>query len=95
MLPVGEITLTIERKGNRRDLRFQVVNSTNRPLLSAETCEQLGLLKVELHPEESIYLVKNSFRTRDQILRDYKDVFEGLGHIGDTTIVTDPNIKPV
>lgn len=25
----------------------------------------------------------------------YKDVFEGLGHIGDTTIITDSNIKPV
>ena len=33
--PVGEITLS---KGNHRDLRFQVVN---KPLLSAETCEEL------------------------------------------------------
>lgn len=95
MSPMGEITLTAERKGNRRDLRFQVVNSTNKPLLSAETCEQLELLKFEVDLEESIHVVKNSLLTRDRILRDYRDVFEGLGHIGDTKIVTDPNMKPV
>ena len=74
--PVGEITLTVGRKGNRRDLRFQVVNSTNKPLLSLETCGQLELLKVELDPEESINSVRNSLLTRDQIFRDYTDVFE-------------------
>ena len=93
--PVGEITLKTERKGNRRGLRFQVVNSTNKPLLLAEICEQLEPLKVELDLEESIHNVKNSLLTRDQILRDYSDLFEGLGHIRDSRIVTDPGIKPV
>ena len=68
---------------------------TNKPLLSAETCEQLGLLTVETDPEESIYVLKSSNLTREQILTNYKYVFEGLGHIGDTTIITDPNVKPV
>ena len=36
---IGEIILTVERKGNCLNLIFQVVNSTNKPLLSAETCE--------------------------------------------------------
>ena len=67
ILPVEEVTLKVERKGNRRDLRFQVVNNTNKSLLSAETCEQLELLEVELDPEESIHSVKNSLLTRDQI----------------------------
>ena len=67
ILPVDEVTLKVERKGNRRELRFQVVNNTNKSLLSAETCEQLELLKVELDPEESIHSVKNSLLTRDQI----------------------------
>jgi len=95
MQPVGETTLTAERRGERVDLRFQVVESSNKPLLSAETCEKLGLLKVDLDPEESIHVLKSCYLTRDQILGDYKDVFEGLGHIGDTTIVTDPSVKPV
>ena len=27
-------------------------------------------------------------------MANYKDVFEGLGHIGDTAIITDPLVKP-
>ena len=94
MQPVGEIMLTAERKGKRLDLIFQVVESSNKPLLSAETCEQLGLLKVDIDPEESINVLKSGNLTKDQILSNYKDVFEGLGHIGDTTIITDPSAKP-
>ena len=93
--PVGETTLTAERRGKRVDLEFQVVECSNKPLLSAETCEQLGLLKMDLDPEKSIHVLKHSYLTRDQILSDYKDVFKGLGHIGDATIVTDPSVKPM
>ena len=32
--------------------------------------------------------------TKEQITADYKDVFEGLGHIGDTVIITGPLVKP-
>ena len=95
MQPVGETMLTAERKGKRLDLKFQVVESSNKPLLSAEACEQLGLLKVDIDPEESIHVPKSGNLTTDQILSHYKDVFEGLGHIGDTTIITDPSVKPV
>ena len=87
--------LTAERKGKRLDLKFQVVESSNKPLLSAEACEQLGLLKVDVDPEESVHVLKSGNLTRDQILSEYKDVFEGLGHIGDTIIITDPSVKPV
>ena len=27
-------------------------------------------------------------------MADYKDVFEGLAHTGDTAIITDPLVKP-
>jgi len=54
---LDETILTVERKGRSLDLRFQVVNSSNKPLLSAETCEKLGLLKVEIDTEESINAV--------------------------------------
>ena len=34
--------------------------------------------------------------TEEKILKEYKDVFEGLGHIGDTSMfVVDPNQSPV
>ena len=92
---VGETMLTAERKGKRLDQKFQVVESSNKPLLSAEACEQLGLLKVDIDPEESIHVLKSGNLTRDKVLSEYKDVLECLGHIGDTTIITDPSVKPV
>ena len=55
MKPVGETTLTAERRGKRVDVGFQVVECSNKPLLSAETCEQLGLLKMDLDPEERVH----------------------------------------
>jgi len=94
MQPVGETMLIAERKGKRLDLKFQVVESSNKPLLLAEACEQLGLRKVDIDPE-SIHVLKSGNLTRDQILSHYKDVFEGLGHIGHGTIITDPSVKPV
>ena len=39
--------------------------------------------------------LENGNLTRDQIFSKYKDVFEGLGHISDTTIIIDPSVKPV
>ena len=55
----------------------------------------MGLLKVDIDPEETIHVLKSGNLTRDKIRSDYKDVFEGLSHIGDTTIITDPSVKPV
>ena len=55
----------------------------------------MGLPKVDIDPEESIRVLKSGNLTRDQILNEYKDVYEGLGHIGDTTIITDPSVEPV
>ena len=37
MQPVGVTTLTVVRRGKHYDLQFQVVESPNKPLLSAET----------------------------------------------------------
>ena len=92
--PVGVTTLTVERRGKHYDLQFQVVESTNKPLLSAETCAQLGLLKVERDSYEKVHSLESKTLTREQIMANYRDVFEGLGHIGDTAIVTDPLVKP-
>ena len=94
MQPVGVTTLTVVRRGKQYDLQFQVVESPNKPLLSAETCAQLGLLKVEIEPYEEVHSLESKILTEEQIIVNYRDVFEGLGHIGDTTIVNDPLVKP-
>ena len=71
----------------------------HKPLLSAETRVKLGLLKLSLTGTAQVNSmgtepVKSSVPlTREKILADYKDVFEGLGHIGESsTFVIDPNI---
>ena len=92
--PLGETLLKVEHRGKQHPLRFQVVaENANKPLLSAEACEQLGLLKldVEIHNIQSL----TNPLTEESILRRYKDVFEGLGHIGDTAFVTDEKVCPV
>lgn len=68
------------------ELSFQVVKSSNKPWSSAEACEQLGLLKVEIDLVESIHVLERGNLTEQYILSHYKDVFEGLGHIGSTSI---------
>ena len=94
MQPVGVTTLAVVRRGKQYDLQFQVVESPNKPLLSAETCAQLGLLKVEIEPYEEVHSLESKILTEEQIIANYRDVFEGLGHIGNTTIVNDPLVKP-
>ena len=46
MKPLGEVNLQVIHGGQTRVLKFQVVSGTNKPLLSAETCQKLGLLKL-------------------------------------------------
>ena len=63
---------------------------------------KLGLLKLSLTGTAQVNSmgtepVKSSVPlTREKILADYKDVFEGLGHIGESsTFVVNPNQPPV
>ena len=102
MKPSGVATLKIHRDNKTQELDFQIVETVNKPLLSAETCVKLGLLKLSLTGTAQVNSmgtepVKSSVPlTREKILADYKDVFKGLGHIGESsTFVIDPNHPPV
>ena len=67
--PVGEIVLVVERLGKLSNLKFQVVEGVHKPLLSAEACEQLELIKVDLTPAESVNAMTDKLRgclTREQ-----------------------------
>ena len=66
MQPVGVITLTVVRRGKQYDLQFQVVESRNKLLLSAETCAQLGLLKVEIEPYEEVHSLESLQQQQQQ-----------------------------
>ena len=99
---MGEVSLKINKEGQQQhDLKFQVVQGDIKPLLSAETCEQLELLKVNIDPPVQAQVNKvqdaqtTTPLTKEKILEDFKDVFEGLGHIGNAKFTIDPDVTPV
>lgn len=94
MPTLGQCTLKAKIHENKvHTLHFQVVESNNKPLLSAETCKLLDLVKVEeINTMSSPHYTPMS---KEEILKEYKDVFEGLGHIGSTSFKLDPTVPPV
>lgn len=95
MKPVGQVTLKCKFKGSDYELEFQVVEGKQRPLLSAETCESMGLMNVTL--SDSVYSVKEDTPlTMKDINEQFGDVFEGLGCLpGAYKLEVDPSVKPV
>ena len=103
--PVGIIDLTCERNGKQNQLQFQIVDgpefNNKPPLLSGSDCELLNVLKV--YPDEIHSLSTASSCTElttplneQTVTQVYKDVFEGLGCIGDPVhIRLNPDITPV
>ena len=84
--PIGETLLKVEHKGKQHSLSFQVVAQTqNKPLLSAESCEQLGLIKLDtVHSMQCLA----DPQTEEYITTKYKEVFEGLGHWRESPVNT-------
>ena len=99
MKPIGECSLQIKHNGTRQNLQFQVVKDKCKPLLSAETCEKLQLIKLNTDITNSVHQVNDSSvqdsLSKDELMNKYHDVFSGLGHIGDAKIVIDKSVTPV
>ena len=86
MIPEGQVTLDIQIGGLKLcKVLFQVVKDAHCSLLSGPTSEKLGLIKV--NDELLINSVESSKGlTKEDVLTEYKDVFTGLGYIGDYKI---------
>ena len=99
MKPVGECKLHVQHKGKRKTQKFQVIENKCKPLLSAETCEKLQLIHLNVSVPESLHQMNESpmqnLLSREELLSKYHEVFSGLGHIGDAKIVVDKNVTPV
>jgi len=102
MKPCGVASLKIHRDNTTQELDFQIVETVNKPLLSAETCVKLGLLKLSFTDKAEVNsmgtepLTSSVPLTREKTLADNKDVLEGLGHIGESsTFLINPNHSPV
>ena len=98
MKPLGCTSIRVNSENNEfHELEFQVVETKSKPLLSAETCESLGLLNFNPHNTQPVYNLESQIPvlTKQEILQEYSDVFHGLGHFGDTGFVVDKDAKPV
>ena len=106
MLSLGMCELRYKQSVRSYNLKFQVVDSEQKPLLSAATCERLGLLTV--NRRESIHAmgerkdnsvvtkVVSSSLTQEYILARYADVFTGLGSLpGEYHMDLDTTVKAV
>ena len=97
--PLGECKLHVEHKGTKKTLKFQVVENKCKPLLSADTCEKLQLIRLNVSVPESLHQMSESPMqnplSREDLLNKYHEVFSGLGHTGDAKIVVDRNVTPV
>ena len=94
--PIGEYDLQVKYHDMRLLLKFQVVQDKCGPLLSAETCEKLQLIKFNSRLTNTVHQVcdEKPLTEEDQFSK-YHDVFTGLGHIGNLKIVVEKNVTPV
>ena len=99
--PKGECDLKAEHNGKTHFLRFQVMDTSQTPLLSAETCQRLNLLQVTssqvIHSlEASQALNASTPNTTEGLISYYDDVFDGLGCLpGKLHLKVDPSVRPV
>lgn len=99
MKPLGECDLQVKHNGQRLTLKFQVMKHKCKPLLSAETCDKLQLIQLNISAPESVHQMNESpvehCLSKEELLSKYREVFSGLGHIGDAKIVIDKSATPV
>lgn len=85
-------------KGQTHPVTFEVVKTTQKPLLSGTTCERLGLIKfmspAEVHAVEHTY---PSVFTKEQLTKQYGDVFNSPVEAvpGVVRFELDPTVDPV
>ena len=105
MTPLGKCTLKCAKGEMSRDADFFLIDENVRPLLDAETCQELNLIKVmasDISESETVNAVNDKVQTahivltREQILKEYSDAFEGLGCMdGPYHMELDETVKPV
>ena len=88
-----------------RDADFFIIDKDFRPLLGAETCQELNLIRVmasDISESDTVNSVNDKFQTaqivltRDQIFKEYSDVSEGLECMdGPYHMELDEAVKPV
>ena len=105
MSPLGKSTLRCTKGEVSKDVDFFIVDNDVRPLLGAEICQELNFIKVmvnDIPNSETVNSVnakcqpKHSVLTEERIVKEYSDVFEGLGCMeGLCHLEVDQTVRPV
>ncbi|KAJ8371257.1 hypothetical protein SKAU_G00112850 [Synaphobranchus kaupii] len=85
-------------RGEKHNLTFEIVDTEQKPLLGGDTCERLGLVTFTVPEELNTVEARQSARlTKDQLLRDYHDVFnDPIESVpGEIHFELDPDVTPV
>ena len=98
----GTCNLGIRHKNEFTSAVFYVTDTKGPVLIGLPTCQALGLVSLNFnvqvanHPPTTEPNPKGSTITRDQVLEQYPDVFDGIGCFeGTFKITVDPAIQPV
>ena len=95
--PLGTVNIMCSVKNISEHLDFYIVDTDQTALLSAESCEKLELLTVNIISADTTLVKTNSEPlTCSQLLNTYCDVFEELGSFsGEYKVEIDSSVKPV
>ncbi|XP_061170401.1 uncharacterized protein K02A2.6-like [Saccostrea echinata] len=84
----GKILCSVQHKNKYYALQFYVVPGKVDPILGLPSCKEMNILKLI----ETV----NEFRTAEEIIRDFSDVFDRIGCMrGRHRIHVDKNVPPV
>ena len=90
MSPIGHARLKCQANGRKLYLHVDVVKEAPISLLSARDCEVFELMQID----DAVYNVTEESLTKGRVLTDYKDVFRGLGDLGQYHIQIDKSVAP-
>ena len=93
MHPLGQIDLDVRINGKEATLKFQVIDNASTSLLSGQASEDLGLITVNHELLVNSVTVTQPL-TREQFVKEFSDVFQGLGDIGEYKIELNPEARP-
>ena len=97
--PLGKVMLYVSRNGLKHHLRFFIVDSAVTPILGRDSC--IGMKLVQILDSDTIHQVSvqselPSKLMQDCVLKDYTDVFEGMGKLaGKYSIHIYPDVPPI
>ena len=94
---MGKVMLFVERSGHNHRLCFYVMHSKVMPILGKDACIGMQLIKIldcdAIHKVATAEVSVEAKETlNDYVLRNYSDVFEGLGIRYSFLDITEPNI---